>query len=88
MLYFESTFKLDKQLPASEKFHSTTKDAAQIAKEAGVKQLVLTHYSAQPKRDVAKKSDQQATAGPKWHSKSHPIRFTQVRQQTGNPAAP
>ncbi|MDR1742365.1 MAG: ribonuclease Z [Dysgonamonadaceae bacterium] len=45
-LYHESTF-LEKDMPrAKETFHSTALQAAKIALKAGVKQLVLGHYSA------------------------------------------
>ncbi|MDR1525630.1 MAG: ribonuclease Z [Tannerella sp.] len=45
-LYHESTY-LDKDLPrAKDTFHSTARQAAEIALQAGVKQLVLGHYSA------------------------------------------
>ncbi|MDR1116420.1 MAG: ribonuclease Z [Tannerella sp.] len=45
-LYHESTF-LDRDLSrAKDTFHSTARQAAEIALQAGVKQLVLGHYSA------------------------------------------
>ena len=45
-LYHESTF-IEKDLPrAKDTFHSTAKQAAEIALQAGVRQLVLGHYSA------------------------------------------
>ena len=45
-LYHESTF-LEKDMPrAKATFHSTARQAAEIALRAGVKQLVLGHYSA------------------------------------------
>lgn len=45
-LYHEATF-LEKDLPrAKDTFHSTARQAAEIALRAGVKQLVLGHYSA------------------------------------------
>jgi ribonuclease Z len=46
MLYHESTFLKDKEKNAREKFHCTAADAANIAKKAGVKKLMLGHYSA------------------------------------------
>jgi ribonuclease Z len=45
VLYHESTFLEDKAQLAFPTKHSTAKEAAQIAKEAGVKQLILGHYS-------------------------------------------
>jgi ribonuclease Z len=45
-LYHESTF-LDRDLSrAKDTFHSTARQAAEIALQAGVRQLVLGHYSA------------------------------------------
>ena len=45
-LYHESTF-LEKDMPrAKDTFHSTARQAAEIALRAGVKKLVLGHYSA------------------------------------------
>ncbi|SKB81526.1 ribonuclease Z [Salegentibacter holothuriorum] len=45
VLYHESTFLEDKAKLALPTKHSTAKEAAQIAKEAGVKKLILGHYS-------------------------------------------
>jgi len=46
LLYHESTF-LDDQAPrAAKTFHSTAKQAADIALKAGAKQLLLGHFSA------------------------------------------
>jgi ribonuclease Z len=46
LLYHEATFMEDMKPRAVETFHSTTIDAATIAKKAGVKQLIIGHYSA------------------------------------------
>lgn len=46
LLYHESTFLNDKAKRAEETFHSTSEQAAKIAKAAKVKQLILGHYSA------------------------------------------
>jgi ribonuclease Z len=46
LLYHEATFMQDKEKNAREKFHCTASDAATIAKKAGVKKLMLGHYSA------------------------------------------
>lgn len=46
LLYHEATFLQDKADIAREKTHCTTLDAAQIARKAGVKRLMLGHYSA------------------------------------------
>ncbi len=45
LLYHESTFLNDKKDRAKTTFHSTAEQAAEIAAEAGVKQLCLGHYS-------------------------------------------
>lgn len=46
LLYHESTFLNDKKERAEKTFHSTAEQAAEIAKAANVKQLLLGHYSA------------------------------------------
>ncbi len=45
LLYHEATYTDDLAEKARERMHSTTKDAAQIAKSARAKQLVIGHYS-------------------------------------------
>ncbi len=45
LLYHEATFMNDKADAAAEKFHSTAAQAATIAKKAGVKKLIIGHYS-------------------------------------------
>ena len=46
LLYHETTFMEDRAVAAAEKYHSTAKQAAQIALKANVKQLLIGHYSA------------------------------------------
>lgn len=46
LLYHESTFLESEAKRAASTFHSTAKQAAEIAKEANVKQLLLGHFSA------------------------------------------
>jgi ribonuclease Z len=46
VLVFESTYGHDKQQKAIENWHSTSTEAAQIAKKAGARKLFLTHFSA------------------------------------------
>ena len=48
-LYHESTFLEKDMLRAKETFHSTARQAAEVASRAGVKRLVLGHYSARYK---------------------------------------
>ena len=46
VLYHESTYGLDRQDRASQYWHSTARDAALVARDAGVGRLFLGHYSA------------------------------------------
>lgn len=46
LLYHETTFMNDRVANATDKFHSTTGQAANIALKAGVKRLLIGHYSA------------------------------------------
>jgi len=46
LLYHEATFMEDKAAAARAKFHSTAREAATIAIKAGVKKLVIGHFSA------------------------------------------
>ena len=46
LLYHEATFAECDAARAKETFHSTARQAAQIAKEAHAKRLVIGHYSA------------------------------------------
>lgn len=46
LLYHEATFKDDLAERAKETYHTTSKQAGIIAKKAGVKQLLLGHFSA------------------------------------------
>lgn len=52
LLYHEATFLQDKKMVAKEKMHSTAKEAAQIAKKADAKQLLIGHYSARYKDSI------------------------------------
>lgn len=49
LLYHESTFTTDDNDQAIKAMHSTARDAASIAKAAGVKHLLLGHFSARYK---------------------------------------
>lgn len=46
LLYHEATFAEAEESRAKETFHSTARQAAQIAKAANVKQLVIGHFSS------------------------------------------
>ncbi|MEI6900425.1 MAG: MBL fold metallo-hydrolase, partial [Bacteroidota bacterium] len=46
LLYHETTFMNDRSINANEKLHSTTLEAALIAKKANVKRLLIGHFSA------------------------------------------
>ncbi|MGH9992827.1 MAG: ribonuclease Z [Nitrososphaera sp.] len=46
LLVFESTYSHDKVQKAVENWHSTATEAGALAKEAGVKKLILTHFSS------------------------------------------
>lgn len=47
LVYHESTYLDEHSKKAGERFHSTSKQAALIAKKAGVKKLLLGHFSSQ-----------------------------------------
>ncbi|MBO7279529.1 MAG: ribonuclease Z [Bacteroidaceae bacterium] len=51
LLYHEATFAEAEHSRAQETFHSTAQQAAHIAKEANVKQLVIGHFSSRYKED-------------------------------------
>lgn len=53
LLYHETTYLDQYQDQAAKRFHSTTKQAAQCALDAGAKKLVITHYSSRC-RDASK----------------------------------
>ncbi|MEG1523311.1 MAG: MBL fold metallo-hydrolase, partial [Bacteroidales bacterium] len=51
LLYHEATFAEDAAPRAKETFHSTARQAATIAQKAGVRQLMIGHYSARYEDD-------------------------------------
>ncbi|VDG24157.1 ribonuclease Z [Lactiplantibacillus mudanjiangensis] len=62
VLVHESTFGKDEGKLAHNYYHSTSTQAAQIAKKAGVKQLLLTHISARYTGKLSKELQKQAQA--------------------------
>ncbi|AEI63017.1 ribonuclease Z [Corallococcus macrosporus] len=54
LLVHESTFSDDEQERAVETRHSTAREAARVAKEAGARRLVLTHLSSRHDTDPSK----------------------------------
>ncbi len=46
MVYHETTYLADQEKKAIERFHSTSKQAATVAKNAGAKKLLMGHFSS------------------------------------------
>ncbi|MCY9189515.1 ribonuclease Z [Bacillus mojavensis] len=62
VLVHEATFAKDDVKLAFDYFHSTTEQAAVTAKEAGAKQLILTHISARYQGEASLKLQKEAAA--------------------------
>lgn len=62
VLVHEATFSADKAELAREFYHSTTVDAAEVAREAGVRTLILTHISSRYGEDDSGQLLQEARA--------------------------
>jgi ribonuclease Z len=52
LLYHEATFMHNFEKRAEQTYHSTTVQAATIAKKADVKQLIIGHFSARYRKDI------------------------------------
>jgi len=56
-LVFDSTFLDDEKQKAQDTCHSTAKQAAELGKNANVKNLILTHFSARYKDEIGHQNE-------------------------------
>ena len=56
-LVFDSTFLDEEKQKAQDTCHSTAKQAAELGKNANVKNLILTHFSARYKDEIGHKTE-------------------------------
>ena len=80
LLYHEATFKKENTQRADETFHSTTEQAALIAKKAEVKKMIIGHYSSRyedlyPLRNECQKVFKETELGIEGNSYSIPRVF-------------
>jgi len=60
LLYHEATYQADREALAHETLHSTAAEAATVAKEAGVKKLLIGHFSSRYASDSGFLAEAQA----------------------------
>jgi ribonuclease Z len=73
VLVHEATFDSTMDALAQTYYHSTAKEAAQTAKRAGAKQLILTHISSRYQEDEAQRllSEAKEQFSATWIARDH-----------------